>query len=93
MTEILVTYDNILLSKGYYPKRGLKILDVILGKGKGMILGKLRIIILIEVYLQYIIRIYLSNISEELIESDKRFSKSNYGSRKNYSIEIAILEK
>ena len=38
-------------------------------------------------------RIYLSDESEELIESDKRFLKSNYGSRKNYLIETAILEK
>ena len=38
-------------------------------------------------------RIYLEDLTEEIIESDKRFSKSNYGLRKNYSIEIAILEK
>ena len=58
-----------------------------------MILGKLRIIILIEVDLQYIMRIYLSDKSKELIELDKRFSKSNYRSRKNYLIKTAILEK
>ena len=30
---------------------------------------------------------------EELIESDSRFSKANYGSRKNYSIESVLLKK
>ena len=93
MTEILVAYYNILLSKGYYPKRWLKILDAMLGKGKGIVLGKLRIIMLIEADLQYIMRIYLSDEIEELIKSDKRFLKSNYDSRKNYSIKTAILEK
>ena len=64
-----------------------------LGKGKGMIIGKLRTITLIEADLQNIMRIYLEDLDEEIIESDDRFSKSNYGLRKNYSIETAILEK
>ena len=64
-----------------------------LGKGKGIILGKLRIITLIEADWQYIMRIYLREEDEEIIESDARFSKSNYGSWKNYSIESALLEK
>ena len=50
-----------------------------LGKGKGMILGKLRIIAL-EADWQYIMRIYLGEEDEEIIESNARFSKSNYGS-------------
>ena len=48
MTDILVMFYNILLKKGYYPKRWLDILDVMIGKGKGLVLGKLRIITLIE---------------------------------------------
>ena len=70
-----------------------KVLDVILREGKGMILGKLRTITLIEADLQYIMRIFLNDGKEERIEIDMRFSKSNYGSRKNYSIETALLEK
>ena len=93
MMEILVSYYNIIIAKGYYPKRWLKILDAMLGKGKGMIVGKLRTITLIEADLQNIMRIYLEDLDEEMIESDDRFSKSKYGSRKNYSIETAILEK
>ena len=93
MTEILVTYYNILIKNRYYSKRWLKILDTILEKGKGMILGKLRTIMLIEADLQYIMRIYLEDKEEEMIESDERFSKSNYRLIKNYSIETAILEK
>ena len=64
-----------------------------LGKGKGIIVGKLRTITLIEADIQNIMRIYLEDLDEEMIESDDRFSKSNYGLRKNYSIETAILEK
>ena len=93
MTNILVTYYNVLINRGYYPTRWLKILDVMLGKGKGMIIGKLRTITLIEADLQLIMRIYFDDQDEEIIESDERFSTSNYGSRKNYSIESAILEK
>ena len=70
-----------------------KVLDVILREGKGMILGKLRTITLIEADLQYIMRIFLNDGKEERIEIDIRFSKSNYVSRKNYSIETALLEK
>ena len=93
MTKILVAFYNILIDKGYYPCRWIKILDVMLGKGKGMIIGKLRTITLIEADLQLIMRIYFDDQEEEIIESDERFSKANYGSRKNYSIESAILEK
>ena len=64
-----------------------------IGKGKGLVLGKLRIITLIEANLQFIMRIFLGDDIEEMIEDDNRFSKANYGSRKNYSIESALLEK
>ena len=33
-------------------------------------------------------QIQLNIDSEELIENDDRFSKANFGSRKNYAIEI-----
>ena len=38
-------------------------------------------------------RTHLDDEEDESIENDERFSKSNYGSRKNYSIESATLEK
>ena len=38
-------------------------------------------------------RIFSSAEDTETIENDDRFSKANYGSRRNYSIETAILEK
>ena len=38
-------------------------------------------------------RIQLGGDAKELFEEDNRFSKANYGSRRNYSIESAILEK
>ena len=54
-------------------------------------LGKLRIIQLIETNLQLLMRIYLGGKGKELIELDNKLSKANYSSRKNYSIEPAIL--
>ena len=64
-----------------------------LSKGKGMVLGKLRTMTLIEADLQHTMRMRLNDEEEELIEEDARTSKSNHGSRKNYSIENAMLEK
>ena len=93
MTSILVSFYNLIIKRGYFPKRWLDILDVMIGKGKGMLLGKLRIITLIEADLQYLMRIYLGDEDEEIIENDSCFSKANYGSRRNYSIETALLEK
>ena len=93
MTDILVRYYNLIIKNGYFSKRWLNILDSMLGKGKGFVLGKLRIITLIEADWQYVMRMYLDDGEEEIIETDNRFSKSNYGSRKNYSIESALLEK
>jgi hypothetical protein len=93
MTSILVRFYNILVKNEYVLQRWLDILDTMLGKGKGMIIGLLRIITLIEADFQFIMRIFLREDLEELIEDDERFSKSNYGSRQNYSIESALLEK
>ena len=65
-----------------------------LSKGKGIIIGKLQTIItLIDADLQYMIRIFSNNGEEEQVETDKRFSKLNYSSRKNYSIESILLDK
>ena len=38
-------------------------------------------------------RIFVKLRNKGNIESDERFSKSNYGSRTSYSIDDAILEK
>ena len=62
-------------------------------KDKGPMIGKLRTTTLTEADLQFTMRKYLNENKEEKIEKDERFSKSNCGSRKNYSIETAILEK
>ena len=48
MINILVRFYNTILRKGYYLKRWIKLLAVILEKGKGPIIGKLRTIQLIE---------------------------------------------
>ena len=38
-------------------------------------------------------RVFLRNRVEGRCENDKRLSNDNYGSRKGYSIESALLEK
>ena len=68
-------------------------METILEKGKGPLLGKLRNITLIEGDLQMMMRHHLYSEKEEMIETDSWFSKANYGSRKNFSIETALLEK
>ena len=93
MTDVLVAVMNLFIRESHYPKRWLNQTDVSLEKGCGPTLGKLRFITLAEADLQMGMRITLNSPNEELIENDKRFSKANYGSRKNYSIESAILEK
>ena len=42
--------------------------------------------------MQLLIQIFTSR-NQGKIEKDKRLSKCNYGSRKNYSIKLAVLEK
>ena len=91
MTSILVMLLNLFLKRCYYPNRWLKLVDTTLEKGKGPIIGKLRNITLIEGDMQIGMRISLSTDREELIKRDERFSKSNFGSRKNYLIATAIL--
>ena len=71
----------------------MKILEICIEKGKGSRIRKLRNLQLIEGNLQIIMRIFLNSDKEEIIKRDLRISKVNYGSRKNYSIETAILEK
>ena len=43
--------------------------------------------------MQLLIRVFISMRNINKIKSDERLSKSNYRSRRNYSIESAILEK
>ena len=86
MTTILIYFYNIILITGIYPKRWLKLLDVILEKGKGPIIGKLRMIQLYEADQQILMRLFLGGREDNAIEKDYRISKFNYGSRSNYSI-------
>ena len=71
----------------------MKVLDIILEKGKGSILGKLRTIQLIEANMQLLMRIFVGRRNDENIENDKRLSHFTYGLQKNYYINIVILEK
>ena len=64
-----------------------------LEKGKGPIINKLRTIQLIEADLQLIMYISIGNQNSDNIKIDRRISKYNFGSRRNYSIKTALLEK
>jgi len=44
ITDILVEYYNIIIQSRFIPNRWLKVLDIILNKGKGSVLEKLRTI-------------------------------------------------
>ena len=93
MTNMLMIFYNAMVRKGYCLKRWIKSLAVMLEKEKGPILGKLRTTQLIEADLQLLMRMFIGGRTEGVIEKDQRISKFNYGSRANYSIENAILEK
>ena len=71
----------------------MKVLDVILEKGKGAIIEKLRIIELIEADIQLLTRITVNKRNKHNIEKYPRIAKYNYSLRPNYSIKDAILEK
>ena len=71
----------------------MKVLDIMLDKGKGIIIGKLRTIQLVEADLQLLMRIFVGNRTSGLIKDDPSISKFNFRSRKLYSIDEAILEK
>jgi len=91
MTAILVALLNIFLKRCYYPQQWTKLVEACLEKGKGPILSKLRYITLIKGDLQIGMRIALNSDEEELIEKDDRFSKANFGSRKNFAITTVLL--
>ena len=62
-------------------------------KGKGPIISKLRIIEIIEAEIQLLMRMTVNQRNKYTIKNDQRIAKSNYGSRPNYLIKDAILEK
>ena len=82
-----------MITKGIVLDRWRNTIDAMLDKGKGPLLGKLRIIELIEGDLQLIIRLYVGQRNDKNIKKSKKLSAFNFGSRKNYSIESALLEK
>ena len=93
MTGILIKFYNVIVRKQYYPKRWLKVLDVMLDKGKEPLVRKLQTIQLIKADFQLIIRIFIGLRNRGSIEWDQRISKFNYRSRKRYNIEEVILKK
>ena len=71
----------------------MKLLDIILEKGKETILEKLKIVQLIEGDVQILIRTLVNQRNKFQIEDNPRIAKYNYRSRLYYSIEDMLLEK
>ena len=93
MTTTLVRFYNAVSREGYYLKRRVRSLDVMLEKGKVPIIGKFRTMQLIEVELQLLMRISIGERIEGVIENDNRMSKFDCRSLPYCSIENSILEK
>ena len=93
MNTILVNFYNLIIKQNFYSIRWLKVLDIMIEKGKGPVIRKLYIIQLIEVDLQMIMRICVNTRNKYQIEKNIRILKCNYRLRLNYSIKMAILEK
>ena len=60
-------------------------------KGKGPVLGNLRTMQLTEANVQLTMSIFVNIRNKEIIETDERVSKRNYGSSLGCSIEDSIL--
>ena len=69
--NILVTFYNIIIRKGIFPKRQLKVIDIILEIGKRPILGKLQNMQLIETDTQPLMKIFIGERNNSKIEIDK----------------------
>ena len=93
ITELLVKFYNVLMQNVMYVQRWIRTLDIIIEKGKGPVLGKLQITQLIEADLQLLMRICIDARKNNQHENMDALSKYNFGSRKGYSIESALLEK
>jgi len=91
--SLFLKFYTFIIRRKFYVKRRLRILDLIVEKGKVSVLGKLCIIELIEADLQILLQIFFGVRNEGAIEEDEHISKFNFGSRKNYSVENSILEK
>lgn len=64
-----------------------------LEKGKGNVLGKLRTIQLVEGDLKLVMRVLVTLRNSKRAEKSNRLSIYNFGNRKNFDIQTALLEK
>ena len=69
----LVSCHNLNISNQIYPERWLKILNIMLEKGKGLLLGKLRTTKLVEANFKLLMRVFIIERIIGLIETDEIF--------------------
>ena len=70
---------NLIISNRFYSERWLKILNMMLEKGKGPFLGKLRAMKSLEEYLQLLMIFFVNERMTGVIEMDEIIFKGNYG--------------
>lgn len=86
-------FINVTIKNEHVLRRWLDVADITLEKGKGPRIDKLRIIQLIEGDLQLVFRILVSNRTSVNAEKSNRLSAFQFGNRKGFDIQTAILEK
>ena len=93
MTQVLIRFHNEILKHNHHPKRWLDLVDEILEKGKGQNVNRLRILELIEAETKLLMRTFLGVRIDEEHTMNKRWSKYNYGSKKEFYIKIKIVRE
>ena len=81
------------MRSGFYLKRWVKVLNVLLENRKGPMLEKLKTMQLHKADLQLLMRANIGGRNDSNIENDERLLTFNYESRQCYSMDTAILEK
>ena len=72
MVEVLVQCHNVKIEHNHYPKRWLKVVGVVVEKGKGPRIKNLRTLEMIEADLQLVMRMFLSSRMNKRIETNVR---------------------
>lgn len=93
LTKLLLRCLNLTINNRHILNRWLQIVDVMLEKGKDNVLGKLHTIQIVEGDLQLLMRVLITLRNSERAERSDRLSCFNFGNRRNYDIQTAILEK
>ena len=93
ITYLLLEFYNIIIREGYCLNFWLNILNIIIEKEKRAYYRQVEEYIINRSGFTASYKNLYRIKSEKIIENVDRLSKANYRSRKNYSVELVILEK